>query len=478
MRIDVRTILLSLLLCLLIIICCVSSNQDMLLNWLGIYIYIYGMATWHWEKKEELFSLYSIFWSFLFVFSFGQCVMWAFHIGLDEGIGSEILYYGTGFIPSKADLIDAKWYTCISMICFHFGALALSGKARDHLSSQEHIEAVDSDSSRRALFISGAIITAIIAPIVIFLKGLEAIIASRYGYAALYYGEYSTQGGYIQIISFLFYPGLIALLIGSKLSKETTRNVLIIFCVYAFLGLLSGDRDNWLYSLILLIWLLRKRPYHKKRNPLKLIVAGIVGIYLLSVITVARNSGGVGSLSLRDFTEAFKLENSPIVDAFFEMGWTMGIITFFLMKGSGIFPYSNTYITAILGAVSSDFLSRIGIEQVLIGDWFSQDYLSLDYGTGFSMIGEAYVNGGYVGGFIYMIILGVIIGPILRTCQTNAEIENAPIKAFIAISFANIIMAFPRGAAYLLIKEFVYGIGPILLIYFIIKRILYRKNAK
>ena len=476
MRIDARTILFTLFICVFGAISYMADSRDMLLNWLGVFIYVYGLATWRWESKDELFSLYSIFWSFLFIFSFGQCVMWAFHIGLDKGIGSGVLYYGTGFIPSETDMISAKWYTCISLICFHLTALAFTAKSHKRISEKK--PTVDSFVNRKTLFIAGAIITTVIAPIVILQKGIEAVTSARYGYAALYYGAHATQGGYLQIISFLFFPGLIALLVGSGFSKATTRNVLIIFGVYAFMGLVSGDRGSWLYSMILLIWLLRKRPDHRKRSLLGLIIIGIIGIYFLSVITVSRNSGGIWSLSPSDFTEAFKAENSPIVDAFFEMGGSMGIITFLLAKGNAIYPYTNTYVTSILGAVSSEFLSQIGLPQVLLGDWLSQEYLSLDYGTGFSMIGEAYINGGYWGVFIYMMILGVLIGKVLRMCQTHAEITASPLKAFIAVSFTNIILGFPRGAAYLLVKEFVYGICPILLIAYLLKIILYKKGVQ
>ena len=219
MRIDARTILFSLFLCVFTVFCYVANKQDMLLNWLGIVIYLYGLATWHWTSKDELFSLYSVFWSFLFVFSFGQCVMWAFHIGLDSGIGSAVLFYGTGYIPSQAEVVAAKWYTCISMLSFHITALLFTAKARSRSSHQEHKSAADSAANRKTLFYAGAITTTIIAPIVMVQKVVEAITAARYGYAALYYGAYATQGGYLQIISFLFFPGLIALLVGSGFSK-------------------------------------------------------------------------------------------------------------------------------------------------------------------------------------------------------------------------------------------------------------------
>lgn len=56
-----------------------SSYPDTL-NWLGILVYIYAISTWKKKTKSRLFSLYFIFITFLFLFNYGQCIMWALGI--------------------------------------------------------------------------------------------------------------------------------------------------------------------------------------------------------------------------------------------------------------------------------------------------------------------------------------------------------------------------------------------------------------
>lgn len=462
-----KTLFLSIALIGMIFFCIISPNQEYWLNWLGIFIYLYAVLTWHWEKKDKLFSLYAIFFSFLLLFNYGGCIMWALGIDTDRGlVTGKRLVYGSNLYASQADIVDTKWYVCLAMLAFHMGALLLVKKRNttnagtNSLTSQAAVLRNKLDKS--ALYKVGCIVTAIVTPIAIGLRITEVLIARKYGYNALYYSDMSTQSGYTQIIMYLFFPGLIAVLIGSDFSKWAVRAVIGIFGIYMCLGLASGDRGNWLYSLIILIWIYSQRKTVKISTVIKYAAVGVVGIYLLQVVTASRDNGGLSGLTLDAFKQAFSAENSPIVDAFFEMGGTMGITTIFLKLGA-IYPYANTYLTAILGAFSSRFLTLIGIDFVLIGDWLSQEYFGLNYGLGFNMIAEAYVNGGYIGGFFYMFLLGIIIGKLLAMCRDTWDMENNSIKAFVAISTANILMTLPRGAIYLVIKNFVYGVLIILL---------------
>ncbi|HFS4918832.1 TPA: O-antigen polysaccharide polymerase Wzy, partial [Enterococcus faecium] len=156
---------------------------------------------------------------------------------------------------------------------------------------------------------------------------------------------------------------------------------------------------------------------------IKWLILAVIGIYILNVITKARDGGGLSKLTLKDFTSVFDSDDSPLVDSFFEMGGTMSIITFFLISGNGIYPFANTYLTSLLGSISTRMLSMFGIKFVLLADWFSQDYLGITWGTGFSMIAEAYVNGGYIGGIVYIFIIGIVIGKILSNSIDNQDIE-------------------------------------------------------
>ncbi len=401
--------------------------------------------------------------------------MWALGIGLDRGLTvGKSLAYGSHLYMTEADLVATKWYVCLSMMIFHIGTMIFVKPKKDDSSVfSKSIDARSIETDRRALYYAGAITTAIITPITFVLRIKEVIIAMLFGYNAVYYGNMSTQSGYVQILVFLFFPGLVALLVGSNFRKRVVRLAVVIFGIYAALGIASGDRGNWLYSLIILIWLYSQRHKIKASTAVKLIILGVAGIYLLQVVTLSRDGGGLSELTVESFLNAFKTENSPIADAFFEMGGTMGIVTIFLKSGA-IYPYANTYLTAILGALSTRFLTFLGIDFVLIGDWLSQDYFGLNYGLGFSMIAEAYVNGGYVGGLIYMLILGGVIGKLLCMCRDNQDMESKPIRAFVSIASANLLMSLPRGASYLIVKNFVYGVLVILVLVYFLKLIFRR----
>lgn len=369
-----------------------------------------------------------------------------------------ILYYGTSYIPNEIDLVNVQLYVCLGMLIFHFGAMIFTKRNTVSMKNYELNKIEIEDQYKANIKLSMRFVTRILliitTPIAIYSSMLNMIVARLYGYNALYYGSHATQAGYIQIIMYFFFPALVGYLISNEYSKKARIIVYVIFGLYTGLQLLSGDRGNWLYSLVILFWLhtyYRKVPIIKY---FKYFIIGIVGVYFLNVVTIVRDSGtGLSSL---DFSNLLSGEQSPIVGAFFELGGTMGIIIFLFHAGSAIYPYTNTYITSILGAISSRTLSLLGIKQVLIADWFSQEYLKIKWGAGFSMIGEAFINGGYVGGLVYMGIIGAFVGWLICYATKSKYSEN-PLDLFIAVAGLNAIIGFSRGALYLTLKEVLYG---------------------
>lgn len=399
----------------------------------------------------------------MFMFCFGQCAMWAFGI-----FGKHDLSYQY----SAEQILKAEIYTCLSVLVFHIGALIMSNVHITVSREKTIINHNRLDRQRANLFFVCKCLTFITIPLAIFSAIRDFTIANTYGYIALYYGEHATQSGYAQILMYLFVPCLFGLLIGSDFEKNTCRFVNIVFGLYAFCYILSGERGNWLYTLIILIYLYTRNKKLNFKRIISICLLGYLGIFLLSVVTANRSNLSVLSIDTI-ITEAFSPENSPIVSTFFEMGGSMGIITNLLSTGKDIFPYSNTYITALLGMVSTRFVSLFGLDFVLLGDWYSQDYLRISWGAGFSMIGEAYINGGYIGGLIYMLILGMVIGKILKI---NVDNTNS-ITLFISASVLNAICRFPRSASYLLVKQIFYSVGIILIVMLFLESIKRRKNG-
>lgn len=464
---------LSILLSYLVITVFFKDRCPLLLDWLGIVFCITSIISWKYKTSEPWFCPYTILILFFVLFNYGIPIMWAFNIHRDGELGTNVLYYGSNYTPSSQDIIDGQFYTCLAMIIFHFGALLIAKRkvSKNVVCNDHKINNTDNDNMDilHAMKIICNILLVVTTPVAIFSRVNDLVISNLYGYSALYYGPNSTQSGYIQIIMYFFFPAIVGYLISNDYSVFSRRIAYIIFGVYTILGILTGERGDWLYSLVILLWLHTYYVKTSKKKYLKYAIITIVGIYLLSVVTSNRNLGA--TLSLNDFLDAFNRENSPVVEAFFEMGGSMGIIVFLLHTGNGIYPYTNTYLMSFLGVISSRLLNFLGLKQILVADWFSQEYLGLqNWGTGFSMIGEAYLNGGYFGGLIYMFIIGVVHGKIIQVFSRNKEEGENPLKLFIAVAGLNAIIGYSRGALYLTLKELFYGVFVVVILIKILRR--------
>jgi hypothetical protein len=148
----------------------------------------------------------------------------------------------------------------------------------------------------------------------------------------------------------------------------------------------------------------------------------------------------------------------------------MGIITYFMHSGHNIYPYDNTYLVSLFGVLSTRIASIFGFDTILIADWFSQGHLKLNgYGTGFSIIGEAYVNGGYFGGLLYMLLWGVVFGKLLVSYNFKDAGSNA-LRLFVTTASLNVLLKFSRGASYLVVKELFYGVAVLCLVIAFMRR--------
>ena len=454
-----------------------SDTLPIIMDWYGISFLVGSIFIWRKRTGDNYFSLFSILMLFFVLFNYGIPSLWALGIHFKDEFGTKPLIYGFNFVPTSNDIMKAQIYTCVSMFVFLIGIIVIQN--RNYTSSTKCDRSIessnDAEGALRSLKFVSTIMLCIFAPIAIIISVYTYTIARRYGYAALYYGQHQVQTGYSQILMYFFYPSLFGYIIGNQYSKKSRIIAYSIFGIYSLLNILSGDRGSWLYSLIILIWL---HTYYTKasiKTYLKYFAFGLIGLYLLSAITSVRDVG-LDSLNMELFLSALSPENNPIVSAMKEMGGSMGIIMYLLHTGNKIFPYANTYLTSILGVISSRVLALFGLKQILLADWFSQDYLGLPWGMGFSMIGEAYINGGYLGGFIYIFLIGIAHGCILKTTkQTNYK---DPLQLFINVVGLNVIIGFARGALYLTLKELFYGVFIYVLMVKLVYKYVFYKNER
>ncbi|MCT4478535.1 O-antigen polysaccharide polymerase Wzy family protein [Peribacillus frigoritolerans] len=450
------------------------KNTIFVLSWLGILLGVFVIISWK-RITGIYFSPYTIFMVFFFLFNYGQCLMWAFGIHVPNEIGQVVLYPHWG-VPTSYDIVKTQLLTLICLLMFHCGAvLCYKGKIKRQsgLLDKKQKYIIEDNLSLRIMFNVCFIFSIIVFPITLYYAFVDLQIAQTHGYRALYYSEYARRGGSLLILlSKLFFPCIVGMLIGSKFNKKIRIYVYSVFLLYLVLNLLAGDRGSWIYTLVILIWLSHfcYKPINFKRFVFYALVC-FVSIYIIDVIVSLRNVG----ITYDNVVNTISLDNSPIVETIFEMGSSMSPAILLQKYDWDIWPYSNTYFLAILTMVTNKTVYLLDIPFATIGSWFSQTYLGISYGAGFSIVAEALLNfGPYLAPFV-LFILGYFISTMIYIDKNN-DYKNRPLRVFFAVATLECIIPLTRNYLHYQLKDWLYGVLILSFTIYIIKRFISKKR--
>ena len=420
-------------------------------SWSGNFIILFYCAIYY-KVYGNIFTPFNILALFMFLFNWGQCILWSLGIHIEGEIGTVNLYSNYA-IPSDKQILDGQLFTIFMISFFLFGALIFQAINKEKINKKNSNFIVE----QNVLYQFSKIAAIIVIPLV-FIRILQTLyISYMYGYSALYYGDNNIAGGLLTQVEIFFFPVLVGLLLGSNYNKKTRRAVYAIFGLYMILYLMAGERGNWLYKLVLLIWLDHK--YHKPINIKKLIKFSIIGIFAIYIIyaMVSLRSIAIKDVGINNIMEAFSPKNFPLISAVSEMGSNMGIIVILLVEGSKIWSGYNTYLAALLGMPATFWLKYFGINFTYLENWFSQDVLKISWGSGFSMVGEAFINGGLRYAFVYMLILGMFISSITKISDKEINSHNILLVAF-KVTSCNAFMTMMRGSSHSSFKSWFLGV--------------------
>lgn len=447
-------------------------------SWLGVLLLIYVLFTWY-KITSYIFSPYTIFMIFFFLFNYGQSLMWAFGIHIPNEIGKAPLYPGFA-AASDSDIVKAQILTLISILMFHLGAV-LSYKKNINIKElargyQKRLVQNYDSVMLKSIFNSSLLIGIVVIPATLYFAYSDLQIALVHGYKSLYYSEFANNGAsFLGLLTRMFFPCLVGLLIGSKYNKKVRVSVYIIFSIYLMLNLLSGDRGSWIYKIIILVWL--SHTCYKTINfkvLLKYSIVSFIGIYIVNAMVSLRNTG-LNNITFTTFLNSLSFENSIIFQIFFEMGGSMKPTILLQVSGWDVWPYANTYLLAILGMATNKVIYTLDIPFSLISSWFSQDYLGLSWGAGFSIVAESLLNFGPFFAPLFMIILGYIITSLIYV-DKGMMYEVRPLRFLFVVSTLHAIIPVTRNYFHLLLKDWFYGVF-VLCIFILLIRVLFFKYS-
>ncbi len=472
-EIDPKAVLLIALACVLclvyfILFVCVGSaisvgrDTIVIVSWVGLLEILISLIIWK-KLTGQYFNLFSIFLSFVAVFNFGQCILWALGIIDSSQIISCILY--RTIECTYSDIAKAQILFLMAYIVLNCGGICGYNVRKDCRKQMNNLQ-FDTEL-QIILYRTSLVLACFSVPLTLFGVIQNFVYGQIYSYHDLYYGSISNDlnSPLLVLASALFIPSLLGLLLGSQYNRATRRNVYIIFFLYALISLLCGDRGEWVQPLLILVW--ADLYFYKKRSArsiLLVVVLCFFSLYLINALVSVRNIG----LSLDSFLWALSQEENPLVELLEEFGTSMSV-TIIVLKDSIGALYGDSFFMSIPTVLSTSLWNSIsGTEYVQVSQWFPFEYLGLNFGTDFSLIAEPVLNYGVYFAPVVYFIEGYFVAKLI-SCITDKN--SSLLFQCLALASLVFIVKYARSTFWYVLYNVFWTVVPFLIVYFFIKSI-------
>lgn len=426
-----------------------------MLSVVQIFIIIYIIKTWEYISNK-IFTPYIFVAMFLVLYGCGQSLLWVVNLNRDMGILRGLLY-GVYVVHSDTEIVRMMLYINICLMFFHLGALFCLKDHGGHINSESYEKL-----TKNILFAVSAVVLALCVSLVFGKLNTVMEIVSYKGYAALYHSDSMENTQLLQIANELFVPSLIGLLIGSDYKKSVVVVCYVIFGIYAIGYSIAGSRGSWFPYFIVFLWLhIRYRGGFKKKTVIWLLILGFLLMYLLQLIMLLRSGGGIDDL--------FTLEQFPLFSLLSEMGGSAGV-TLIALAQKIHWPYSNSILAAVLSSATTRVATMFNLDVVAGANWFSQDVLRLNWGTGFSIFVEMYVNYNEYIAPLLMFIIGWMIASLVY--ENDTARDTSTLRLFILSSTMGILVVLGRCALLELTRKIVRGVLLYALVVIVIRSLI------
>lgn len=443
------------------------------LSLMGWAQFAMSIVTW-WKVSGSFFSIYSIFLTISYLFTFGQCLMWGIGIHLPGEIGQARLY--TLPVPTQSSIVQTQIITLIGLLCFHTGAVLLFKDQSNHNMIQTGKQSFDVkvvENQRNVLFQVCKITSIVSTPLMFYSIVRNILINRQFGYgAALYNADVvASQNNVILLLRMMYIPSILGLLIASRYRKNIYRICYTNFGIFMVLSLFAGDRGEWLFPLCLIVWMHHK--YYKRINAQKAIKYAVLAVLLVTISVAVRNTRSSG-VTVSGIIDSIVGERNPIVSGFFELGSSMRPTLILIQHGWGTYPYGNSYLHAVLGMVTERVIRLYQSNYIGLSSWFSQNFLGITYGAGFSFIAEAVMNYGPYGSIIVLFVLGMISSKFMFSVE-NMDYNNSPLGVFLKVSTCYSMLQGIRNTLLTATKTWIFSTVLIILLYYLYSSLLKRR---
>lgn len=421
----------------------------------GIIQLVYSVYSWS-KINRTIITPYVIFLISAYTFTFGQSILYVFgKVSPDRDLTDMF---------SAVSIMPAQYLTLIFLNFFHIGGILSCRRSIVRGESYALMTYWDkSDMQNQIIGIRkiGTLFLCIsIIPYIVERASLFFIVLTT-GYSGIYMQEEKIGlSNMLTILSQYFIPGVLCLLL-----VETSKSKKIIFvailAIEACFWLFTGGRSNGVIisSILLMYFHICVKPISLKQAII-VVVAGFFFVSLLGVISETRSDSNANIIE----AISKSLSNSnAFYSAISEMGGSMYpmIATMELVPDRYDFKHGSSYLYA-----ASSVIPNLGFWDLHpamkygnMNDWL-QKAMDLNYGPGYSIVAEAYINFGNWG-VLMMLLLGYYFGLIF-----NIDIRDKrnPLLLVLSFIFCFLIIKTVRNSFLATVRSIFYYIIPIYLI--------------
>jgi oligosaccharide repeat unit polymerase len=359
--------------------------------------------------SKTLFDPYSIFLCAALAFNASQAYLEVFNLnkhGLLEG------HFFTDFTLARC-----IYLVTISILCFHLGAL-LAFKETNGLSP---CTPYYRDNPQTYIFESSALgrigwylfAISFIPSLMLMKEAITTVLST--GYMGLYAEEKAVGVAAAgDRLSMLLVPAIFFILLSSRYHKKNQILAISVITVYAVCNFFLGKRWVAITPLLTLAWLWNYRIKPIPKGPLlasALVLFGIVS----PLIRATRVMKGEDRTNIAAFAEAYMELDNPLVTQLTEMGQSMMTVayTIDLVPSIRSFQKGLDYVYAVFSLIPNLFWEIHPTKaRGVPADWLvwtvDPSFAKKGGGLGYSFIAEAFLNFGWVGGPVFVGLLGFL----------------------------------------------------------------------
>lgn len=405
----------------------------------------------------------TVFWLFMFwLLCFAVCsyqLLRTAYLFMSGYVASLVVFHLGHVIPHAAGLIEipflidpatsssyfkAGWATILALASLTLGfSLGITKQRGMHVPRSIYLQRLS--LTRKTVWWHG--IGLLLISIAFFFLTI-ATIGNIFAYSRvqIFGGVGDTRG--FNMFLMLYPAGAVLMMVGAVSKREhLIAGILALFgfMVIMFLGYRSAVLFPALVGAVLWIKVGKKIPI--------VVVCGMLVLVMVLVPMVRhlRTIGSYDSITLSDFSDS--MDQVQMLDTFTELGGTGGILAKVIawVPDEDDYRYGVTYLRALHGAIPNiGFSTRESSRAIIDGaankldaasklspaDWFvfkvNRWKFDRGQGTGFTAIGEAYLNFGYIGIVSFFAILGFIFA---RVEQINFSISPILILVTVACTW-------------------------------------------